>query len=247
MKSIGFVGKIDKTELVEYIAKIIANIGKKVIIIDATSMQKTRYTVPIIMSEETQNQYVVQHDGVDFAVGFSNILELKKYLISKGEDFAEYEYVLIDTDVEEMCEEYDLKSANSLFFVTSYDKMYIIKGIDLLRYLCAMKRRTNTEATIDICKLLYYSDINTADSAYIDRLTENLPINWIGGPINVPYDSGDLSVNIRNQYSNKIDFKYLSKMYKNAVIDAANTITGEDKNNLRKTIKNIEKSNKFSS
>lgn len=246
MKCIGFVGSIDKTELVMYIAKVLAALDKKTIYIDATTRQKTRYTIPTIGDTAEQNQYVVQHDGVEFAVGFSNMLELKKYFLSKGEDFTEFEYVLVDTDMQEMCEEYDLKSANELFFISSYDKYHITKSIELLKYMCAMKRRADPEAQLALTKLLYYSDINTADSKYIDVLAENLPLVWANDTIEYPYDQGDLSVNIQNQYGSKIDFRTLTPTYKNAIIDTVSIITGEEKNNLKKVVKNIERVAKFS-
>ena len=46
--------------------------------------------------------------------------EILKYLLSKGEDFNLYEYILVDTDQEEMIEEYDLKSANVKSFLYSF-------------------------------------------------------------------------------------------------------------------------------
>ena len=119
MKCIGFIGKTNSLEIVEYVGKIISEYRKKVIVVDATVAQKARYTVPTILGTESQTQYVVQYDGVDVAIGFSNMLELKKYLLSKGEDFNEYDYILVNTDVEEMIDEYDLKSANNVFFVSS--------------------------------------------------------------------------------------------------------------------------------
>ena len=84
MKCIGFVGSADKTELVMYIAKVLSSLDKKTIYIDATTKQKTRYIIPTIGDMEEQNQYVVQHDGVEFAIGFTNMLELKKYFLSNG-------------------------------------------------------------------------------------------------------------------------------------------------------------------
>ena len=99
MKSVGFIGKADKTDLVSYVSKIISAMGKKVVMIDATSAQKTRYTIPIMSEMEDQAQYIVQHDGVEIAIGFSNILELKKYLLSKGEDFNDYDYVIVENEV----------------------------------------------------------------------------------------------------------------------------------------------------
>ena len=202
MKCVGFIGKTNKAEIVQYIARIIEAYGKKVIVVDATSDQRMRYTVPVIMGTEAQAQYVVQYDNVDIAVGYNNMLELKKYLLSKGEDFNEYDYVLVDTDIEEMIDEYDLKSANNIFFVSSYDKFDAIKGIELLRFACASMRRANPEGTLNVEKLLYYSEINSADSKYIDKLADNLPIKW-KDVINYPYDQGDLSVNISKEYFRK--------------------------------------------
>lgn len=246
MKLIGFVGNVDKTELVMYIAKMVSTLGKKTIYIDATSNQKTRYIIPTIGDMGEQNQYVIQHDGVEFAVGFTNMLELKKFFLSKGEDFTEFEYVIVDTDSSEMCEEYDLKSANNLFFVSSYDKFHIVKGIELLKYMCAMKRKADPDAQLVLTKILYYSDINTADSRFIDGLAENLPLLWAHNTINFPYDQGDLSVNIQNQYGNKIDVKNLSKFYKDSIVETVSLISGDDKSVLKKVLKNIEKTAMFS-
>ena len=246
MKCIGFVGSVDKTELVMYVAKMLATMGKRTIYIDATSHQKARYIIPTIGGMEDENQYVVQHDGVEFAIGFTNMLELKKYFLSKGEDFTEFEYVIVDTDTNEMCEEYDLKSANNLFFVSSYDKYHIRKGVALLQYMCAMKRKADPDAQLPLTKLLYYSDINTADSLFIDNLTENLPLLWVHNTVNYPYDQGDLSINIQNQYSNKIDVRYLSNTYKDAIITTVGIITGDEKNMLKKVMKNVANTAKFS-
>ena len=246
MKCIGFIGKTNKSEMVQYVAKIISSLGNKVMVIDATTAQRTRYTVPTILGTENQNQYIVQYDSVEIAVGFNNMQELKKYLLSKGEDFNEYDYVLIDTDIEEMIDEYDLKSANNIFFVSSYDKYDVIKGIELLRFICAAKRRADPEGTLLIEKVLYYSEINSADTKYIDRLSDNLPIEWDFTEIGFPYDQNDLSVNIQNQYASKLDLRHLSNSYKAGLVTTAKIITGEQESSLKKVIKNIERNAKFS-
>ena len=83
MKCIGFIGKTNKSEMVQYVAKIISSLGNKVMVIDATTAQRTRYTVPTILGTENQNQYIVQYDSVEIAVGFNNMLELKKYSLTE--------------------------------------------------------------------------------------------------------------------------------------------------------------------
>lgn len=247
MKSIGFVGEMDKTGLLLSVGKMVSALGVKVILVDATKTQKTRYVVPLIMDNETQEQYITQYDGVEVAVGFANILELKKYLLSKGEDFSEFDYILIDTDNEEMCEEYDLKSANKLFFVTTYDKMHLTKGIELLKFLCASKRREDPNGSVEIEKVLSYTQTNikTVDDRYIERLTENLPINWISEKIVTSYDEGDLSAYIQNQYRNKIEFKDITPQTKLGIIDIVSAVTGEEKTRLKKVLKSVEKNARF--
>ena len=74
MKSIGFVGQMESSGLALCVARLLNAFGKKVIYIDATKEQKTRYTVPVIMSGSKQEQYVVQHDNVEVAVRLQQYL-----------------------------------------------------------------------------------------------------------------------------------------------------------------------------
>lgn len=246
MKSIGFVGQMENSGLVLCVARLINAFGKKVIYIDATNAQRTRYTVPVILSGTKQEQYLVQYDNVEVAVGFNNILELKKYMFSKGEDFNDFDYVLISTDREEMCEEYDIKNANNIFFTTTFDKYDLNRGIDLLKFICATKRREDTEAKVSVSKVLSYTQIKTADNKYVERLADTVPVEWEGKDIVLSYDEGDLSAFIQNQYSNKIEFKNLSQQTKDGIVEIACRITGEEKEKMKKAVKNVEKISKFS-
>ena len=246
MKSIGFVGQMENNGLVLCVARLINAFGTKVIYIDATTSQRTRYTVPVILSGTKQEQYLVQYDNVEVAVGFNNILELKKYMFTKGEDFNDYDYVLINTDREEMCEEYDIKNANNIFFTTTFDKYELNRGIELLKFVCATKRREDTDAKLLVSKVLTYTQIKTADNKYIERLADTIPVEWNGEDIILSYDEGDLSAYIQNQYSNKIEFKNLSSQTKEGIAEIVCKITGEDRDRVRKAIKNVEKVSRFS-
>ncbi len=48
MDIIGFIGVYDKTDLLLNIAKILTKMQKKVLIVDTTLEQKTKYVVPAI-------------------------------------------------------------------------------------------------------------------------------------------------------------------------------------------------------
>lgn len=246
MKSVGFVGQMDNGGLVLCVARLINAFGKKVIYVDATKEQRARYTVPVIMSGSKQEQYLVQYDNVEVAVGFNNILELKKYMFTKGEDFNDYDYVIINTDREEMCEEFDIKNANNIFFTSTFDKYSLNRGIDLLKFICATKRREDTDAKILVTKILLYTQLRTADNKYVQTLSDTAPVEWDGKDISLSYDDGDLSAFIQNQYSNKIEFKNLSKQTKDGILEVVTRILGEDKEKVRKAVKNVEKIAKFS-
>jgi hypothetical protein len=244
MKSIGFVSQMDCSGFLNCIARLVAQFGKKVIVIDATSQQRTRYTVPGMFSRNTE-QYVNKHDNIDIAVGFNNILELKKWHVTKGEDFNDYDYVFINTDRQEMCEEFDLNNANSLFFATTYDRFELDKGVELLKYICASKRNDDTNAKVKINTIIVSTAINTVNSRRIDDLTSEMPIEQIGEKIELSYDEGDLSALIQNQYSNKIEFKNLSRQSKEGIAEAASRILEEPKEKVLKAVKGVEKNSSF--
>ena len=246
MKSIGFIGQMDNNGIVLCIARLVAAFGNKTIIVDATSAQRTRYTIPTMFGASRQEQAVIQYDGIDVAVGFNNILELKKYLLTKGEDFNDFEYVFINTDREEMCEEFDIKNAHRIFFTSTYDKYELNRGVELLKYVCATKRREDTQAMLDVNKILVYTEIRSQGNNYIDSITSELPINWQGNDINLSYEEGDWSAFIQNQYSNKIEFKNISKHTKEGIAEAATRIVEEPRDRVMKAMRNVEKSAAFS-
>jgi len=245
MRSVGFIGQMDNNGIVLCIARLIAGFGKKTILVDATTAQRTRYTIPTMFGAARLEQTVTQYDGIDVAVGFNNILELKKYLLTKGEDFNDFEYVIINTDREEMCEEFDIKSAHKIFFTTTYDKYELNRGVELLKYVCATKRREDTQAVLNVNKILVYTEIKSQGINYIDSLTAELPVTWEGPAINLSYEEGDWSAFIQNQYSNKIEFKYLSKHTKEGIAEAVTRILEEPKDRVAKALKNVEKAASF--
>jgi hypothetical protein len=73
MKKIGFIGAYDKTDFILYVAKILVEMGQKVLIVDGTLTQKAKYIVPVIRPSKS---YVTEFEGIDIAVGFKDIEEI---------------------------------------------------------------------------------------------------------------------------------------------------------------------------
>ena len=128
MKKVGFIGAYDKIDLIIYVAKILTTLNKKVLVIDATTIQKARYVVPAINPTIT---YVTEYEGIDIAVGFQNIQDIKRYLGISEKQELEYDIVLIDTDNIESFKSFKLEESFKNYFVSSFDATFtkILKDI----------------------------------------------------------------------------------------------------------------------
>ena len=65
MRKIGFIGAYDKTDLILYVAKIIVEANKKVLLVDTTVNQRARYIVPCMTPSI---YYITEYEGIDVAV-----------------------------------------------------------------------------------------------------------------------------------------------------------------------------------
>ena len=115
-----------------------------------------------------------------------------------------------------------------------------------VKFVCATKRREDTNATLKVNKILYYTEIRSQADSYIDALTKELPVEWEGQDIVLSYDEGDLSAYIQNQYCNKIEFKNISKITRQGIVEAVVRITDEPKDRVLKALKNIDRTSAFS-
>ena len=127
MKKIGFIGAYDKIDLILYIAKVIAEMGSKVLVIDATITQKTRYVVPCIAPSKC---YITEYENIDVAVGFKDFNEIKKYL--SVEENLPYDVILLDIDSNSNFKEFDMLKAHKNFFVTGFDSYSLKKGLEII-------------------------------------------------------------------------------------------------------------------
>ena len=76
MKKIGFIGAYDKTDIILSVAKVLTMANKKVLVLDNTITQKSKYVVPVI---NPTRSYITTYEGIDVAVGFENMEKLRRY------------------------------------------------------------------------------------------------------------------------------------------------------------------------
>lgn len=121
MKKIAFIGGFDKLDLIQYVAIILQNLGKKILIVDTTRMQKSRYITPAI--DNTKKQYITTTQGVDIAVGFRTYEDLVN-VTSLSED--SYDYMFLDIDSYRVLQTFNLNQ-NDMMFLTSTFDIYSLK------------------------------------------------------------------------------------------------------------------------
>ena len=93
MEQIGFLGAYDKKDLLINVATVLTSAGKSVLIVDATSVQRMRYVVPNISTNQSFS-YVSEYAKIDVALGFMTLNNVAQYLRRN----LDYDYILIDSD-----------------------------------------------------------------------------------------------------------------------------------------------------
>lgn len=222
MKRIGFIGAYDKTDLIIYVAKALTTLGKKVLVVDNTTMQKARYVVPTINPSKA---YITEFEGIDVSVGFENYDEIKKYLGIQANKDLEYDIAIIDVDSIEVFEKFDIKTCEKNYFVTSFDLYSLKKGLEILNKVLE---------PIKLTKVLFSKDILKEDDEYLNLLSLGRKVIWNENyRVYFPLDNGDESVIIENQRVAKIGIRKLSSQYKESLYYIIEDILSNEVNSRR--------------
>lgn len=230
MKNICFIGAFDKLDLILYVSKILKNLGKKILIIDSTSLEKAKYIVPTINPTKS---YITRFEDIDIAIGFENYEEIEKYIGFTEEKKMKYDYILVDIDKQENFNNFNNAETIKNYFVTAFDLYSIRKGLETIKQI---------QKPIKITKLIFSREINQEDDYYLDYLSLGYKIIWEDNKINFPYDTSDIEVMAENQKVFKVRLKGLSTQYKDSLEYLITDIIPDvNINNLRRIMKNMEK------
>lgn len=230
MKKIGFVGAFDKTDLIVQAAKILTVLGNRVLVLDTTITQKVKYIIPVINPTVS---YVTEFEEIDIGVGFDDFGEVKEYLGLTEKESLNYDIVLIDIDSTKAFDNFDMRSAETNFFVTSFDLYSLKKGLEII---------SGYKEEIPMTKILYSKEMLQEEDDYLNFLSMKMNVNWNPNKIYFPFEQGDQSVIIENQRVAKIKFRNLSEHYKESLLMVVNEIIKEIKfGELRKVLRSIEK------
>ena len=231
MKTISFIGAYDKTDLLLYLAKIFTTMGKKVLIIDTTILQKAKYIVPVISPAKA---YVTSYEDIDIAVGLYNYSSIKSYLGLPEHAVLTYDYIFIDVDSIEEMRNFNISETNKKYFVTGFDSYSLKRGLEIL---------AGMGETLELKKVLFSKNISYEEEEYFNYLALGTKVKWDDETIYFPLEQGDQGVIIENQMVQKIKFKKLTELYKESLLYIANELVEYKAYvmNLKRAFKQLEK------
>lgn len=231
MKTISFIGAYDKTDLLLYLAKIFTTMGKKVLIIDTTILQKAKYIVPVISPAKA---YVTSYEDIDIAAGLYNYSSIKSYLGLPEHAVLTYDYIFIDVDSIEEMRNFNISETNKKYFVTGFDSYSLKRGLEIL---------AGMGETLELKKVLFSKNISYEEEEYFNYLALGTKVKWDDETIYFPLEQGDQGVIIENQMVQKIKFKKLTELYKESLLYIANELVEDkaDVMNLKRAFKQLEK------
>ena len=229
MEKVGFIGACDKINLIMYVAKALEAIGKKVIVVDTTITQKTKYAVPVINPTKT---YITSFENIDFAVGFKNVEDISNYLgIPEGtrEKKLPYDYMLIDIDSYKMAEVFEIEEAEENYFVTSFDIYSLRRGVELIK---------NIKTPMKLSRIFYDYSMRKEDEEYLNYLSLDTKTTWNEFSIYVPITGYDKQIMEENQRVFRLRLKRLSAECLECILYIAQDIVKDmNTNKIRKMIK----------
>ena len=233
-KVIGLVGYVNKTELIINLAKVLTIAGKSVLVIDGTVEERLRYTIPAF--NDSEKEYLVNFDGVDYALGFKSIAGIKEYICTKTSDADTYDYILIDIDNVNSYNDYRKGEAFAkTFFFIEYLNISFGKNIDLLKAITSYEE---SDVKPILTQVLYKQYVTRTSAKYFENKIVEYPVEWNERFYELPFLDQDKIADIEMQQSGYIDLNRHTKQFVNMITDMASDIIGDiQAGEIRKMIK----------
>ncbi len=226
MEKITFVGGYDKTDLVLSIARILTLMNNRVLVLDTTVQQKTRYIVPVM---KPAAQYVATYFDVDVACGFRTMEELAAYYTQNGLNL-QYDYLLLDIDSLYYYVSFGVSPNDKQFFVTSFDTYSLRRGLSCF---------ARVMQPVHVRKVYFTKKMEQVEDDYLNFLSKEMRIEWDQEIIFFPFETADLDAIFDNQRKQRIRLNGLSTPYCDSVQYICELITNKSQRDVAKAMKQM--------
>ena len=204
MEQIGFIGSYDKKDILLNIGKILASLERKVLIVDATLLQRMKYIVPNV-SNNNSPTYISEYQGIDVAVGFMNFAGIAKYLNSTQ---LPYEYIFVDSDNPQTMNSFMIPRYKKIFFVTSYDQYEIGRMMDVLRYF---------NQPMQVTRVVFSANNTSQERDYLNQKKEKTPVRFNNTEVAFADTVEDRQATLENQLMRELRMKRYSNTYRDSI------------------------------
>lgn len=224
MKKVFLLSKFDISDTSVYLAQILKQFGKEVIVVDETEEEYIKYFVNA--EEEAQN--IFEHQGINYFFSEADI--------SKNENI---DIVIINTNKEKILPTINIE--DEVFIFVNQDRRELLGTKSLLEALAVKGHKNVTR----ISKLID----SKIEIEYISNFLETENINVIEDH-EIYFDESNLRTKVENTFNLKLKFKDVSKEYKNVLFEMGSVILAleiDDKKVIkryRKAIKIAERGGK---
>ena len=229
MKTIGFIGAYDKTDLIMNVAKTLVELERNVLVVDTTTLGKLKYVVPTISPTKS---YMTSFEKIDFAFGFENMEQILKYVgleTQEGKNAMPYDYMLIDIDNGKNFEKFDLQRADANYFVTAFDLYSLRRGMTIIEEI---------KVPVRLTKVLFSYEITKSDEDYLEFISLEKNVVWNEYTIYFTILREDNQAMEENERVAQIRLKRLTNEYKDSLaIMVQDIIKDINVNKVKKIIK----------
>lgn len=231
MKTIGFIGAYEKTDLLIYIARILTAIDKKVLIIDTTILQRAKYIVPVISPAKS---YITSFENIDIAIGLESYTAIKEYLGIPVHAAMPYDYIFIDIDSVEGMQEFDVSAFDTNYFVSGLDVYTLKRGLGIL---------AEKNEKLKLKKILFSRNISYEEEEYFNYLALGIKVEWEDETIYFQIEPDNETAIIENQMVQRIKFKRFTELFRQNLIYLTEDFVDDKKEvaDLKKVYKQLEK------
>ncbi|MEX3624886.1 hypothetical protein [Viridibacillus arvi] len=204
MKVLQFIGTKDKADFSLYFANVLSLLGKRVLIVDATTNQIYRNGYALLSENET----IGDIQNVEILTRAKDWSEVEYELNKVGLKPENFDCIIIDLDsIQAVTASWPI--VHDHYYLSDADRVHITMDIHLLN-------RLFDEYETTTIKRIHFESAFTLSEDYLDLLMNGRP-QWHGFSQSVEYDDFEERLRLQMQHEQIIPLKQLSKSMRTTI------------------------------
>lgn len=205
MKLIQLLGHRRKSASAIYLAHAIEALGKRVLIVDATSDDEYKYSY--IRTEEDELLYEI--DNVEILIDAKSWSDVIKHLKFSNEVPENFDCIIVDTnDADTMYN--DWPEFEHVLYVSDNNRFNILKDVRILNSYLDLTEQKRV-------RRIHFDSAFKMPPGYIELLLNNR-VEFSNLSESIEFDDMEEKLVLHMQHEYEIPFKRLTKSYRNAII-----------------------------